>query len=140
MVTTPLTKTDPHFFEQVNHSGTAEVVYAAEDTRISKFIHLSSKAVCGTGTTLVNKSTPTNLQTHYGISKLRLEEHVNRLMGKVMLSYLVEGMFMDSVKACVLMRLLINLSIMPISKIEFKYLEMGNRPEHLFKLITWFGP
>ena len=82
MVTTPFANTDPHFFEQVNHWGTAEVVYAAEDTRISKFIYLSSTAVYGTGAALANESTPTNPQTHYGISKLRGEEHVNRLMGK----------------------------------------------------------
>ena len=63
MVTTPFANTDPHFFEQVNHWGTAEVVYAAEESGVSKFIHLSSTAV-------------------YGISKLRGETYVTRLMEK----------------------------------------------------------
>ena len=57
MVTTPFANTDPHFFEQVNHWGTAEVVYAAEDSRVSKFIYLSSTAVYGTGADLANEYT-----------------------------------------------------------------------------------
>ena len=82
MVTTPFANTDPHFFEQINHWGTAEVVYAAEDNKVSKFIYLSSTAVYGTGADLADESTLPSPQTYYGISKLRGEEHVNRLMGK----------------------------------------------------------
>mgnify|MGYP006136202275 FL=1 len=82
MVTTPFANTDPHFFEQVNHWGTAEVVYAAEESGVSKFIHLSSTAVYGTGADLADESTLPLPQTYYGISKLRGETHVNRLMEK----------------------------------------------------------
>ena len=74
MVTTPFANTDPHFFEQV--------VYAAEESGVSKFIHLSSTAVYGTGADLADESTLPLPQTYYGISKLRGETHVNRLMEK----------------------------------------------------------
>ena len=46
-------------------------------------------------------------------------------------------MFMVSVKVCDLTLLLINFYLMPVSQIEFKYLEMGNRPEHSFMLTIW---
>jgi|TARA_B110000495_G_scaffold197049_1_gene206739 UDP-glucose 4-epimerase len=82
IVTTPFANTDPHFYEQVNHWGTAEVVYAAEESGVSKFIHLSSTAVYGTGADLADESTLPLPQTYYGISKLRGEAHVNRLMEK----------------------------------------------------------
>lgn len=78
-VTTPFSNTDPHFFEQVNHWGTAEVVYAAEESDISKFIYLSSTTVYGAGKEIANEDTHPNPRTFYGISKLRGEEHVDRL-------------------------------------------------------------
>ena len=77
---TDLSNTDPHFYEQVNHWGTAEVVYAEEESNVEKFIYLSSTSVYGTEATLANESTLPSPQTFYGISKLRGEEHVNRLM------------------------------------------------------------
>ncbi|MFY0687551.1 MAG: NAD-dependent epimerase/dehydratase family protein [Cyclobacteriaceae bacterium] len=80
IVTTPFANTDPHFYEQVNHWGTAEVVYAAEDSNISKFIYLSSTSVYGSNTnTVADETTAPSPSTFYGISKLRGEEHVNRL-------------------------------------------------------------
>ena len=82
VVTTPFANTDPHFYEQVNHWGTAEVVYAAEESNVEKFIYLSSTSVYGTEATLANESTLPSPQTFYGISKLLGEEHVNRLMSK----------------------------------------------------------
>lgn len=81
-VTTPFSNTDPHFFEQVNHWGTAEVVYAAEDSDISKFIYLSSTSVYGAKNDLADESTLPFPKTFYGVSKLRGEEHVNRLQEK----------------------------------------------------------
>ncbi|MDW3195414.1 MAG: SDR family oxidoreductase [Cytophagales bacterium] len=78
-VTTPFSNTDPHFFEQVNHWGTAEVVYAAEESDISKFIYLSSTTVYGAGKEIATEDTHPNPRTFYGISKMRGEEHVDRL-------------------------------------------------------------
>lgn len=78
-VTTPFSNTDPHFFEQVNHWGTAEVVYAAEESNISKFIYLSSTSVYGASKDVATEETTPNPRTFYGVSKLRGEEHVDRL-------------------------------------------------------------
>lgn len=82
IVTTPFANTDPHFYEQVNHWGTAEVVYCAEESAISKFIYLSSTSVYGASDQVSDESTTPAPSTFYGISKLRGEEHVNRLAEK----------------------------------------------------------
>ena len=82
VVTTPFANTDPHFYEQVNHWGTAEVVYSAEESNISKFIYLSSTSVYGASTEIANEETEPAPSTFYGISKLRGEEHVQRLAEK----------------------------------------------------------
>jgi len=82
MVTTPFANTDPHFFEQVNHWGTAEVVYAAEESDISKFLYLSSTSVYGASDQMADEDTVPSPGTFYGVSKLRGEEHVSRLAQK----------------------------------------------------------
>lgn len=82
IVTTPFANTDPHFYEQVNHWGTAEVIYAAEESDISKFIYLSSTSVYGASNTMSDEQTKPQPSTFYGISKLRGEEHVSRLSEK----------------------------------------------------------
>src|SRR6056297_3665371 len=46
-VTTPFADAHSHLFEQVNHWGTAEVVYAAEEAGIEQLIFLSSVSVYG---------------------------------------------------------------------------------------------
>ncbi|WP_436517102.1 NAD-dependent epimerase/dehydratase family protein [Ekhidna sp. To15] len=82
IVTTPFANTDPHFYEQVNHWGTAEVVYCAEESDLSKFIYLSSTSVYGASEQTAEENTTPSPSTFYGISKLRGEEHVNRLAEK----------------------------------------------------------
>ena len=82
-VTTPFANTDPHFFEQVNHWGTAELVYALEDSDVKKLIFTSSTSVYGSSSRSVDESTIPNPKTFYGISKLRGEEHVQRLADKM---------------------------------------------------------
>ncbi len=83
IVTTPFANTDPHFYEQVNHWGTAEVAYCAEESNISKFIYLSSTSVYGASDEVATEDTVPSPSTFYGISKLRGEEHVNRLEEKM---------------------------------------------------------
>ena len=83
IVTTPFANTDPHFYEQVNHWGTAEVVYCAEEVDVSKFIYLSSTSVYGASEETATEGTAPFPSTFYGISKLRGEEHVNRLAEKI---------------------------------------------------------
>lgn len=81
-VTTPFANTDAHFHEQVNHWGTAEVVNAVEESNVKKFIYASSTSVYGSSKDFLNEDTIPNAKTFYGISKLRGEEHVRRLLKK----------------------------------------------------------
>lgn len=78
-VSTPFSNTDPHFFEQVNHWGTAELVYAIEASDVKKVIFTSSASVYGASKSFVNEETIPNPRTFYGISKMRGEEHILRL-------------------------------------------------------------
>jgi len=83
-VTTPFADQNPHLFEQVNHWGTAELVYAIESTEsVKQLVYLSSSSVYGSGSTEVDIDTPLNPKTFYGISKMRGEEHVQRVSNKI---------------------------------------------------------
>jgi UDP-glucose 4-epimerase len=82
-VTTPFANQEAHFFEQVNHWGTAEAVYASESASIRKFIYLSSTSVFGRSETPALSTTIPQPKSYYGISKLRGEEHVKRLASKL---------------------------------------------------------
>jgi UDP-glucose 4-epimerase len=84
-VTTPYADMDAHFFEQVNHWGTATVVNAVEETGVPHLIHLSSMAVYGSSETgePVTEDSPLRPESFYGISKVHAEEHILRLESKV---------------------------------------------------------
>lgn len=81
-VTTPFADQNPQFFEQVNHWGTAELMYAIEESEVKKVVYLSSVSVYGSQKEDVNINTVLNPRTFYGISKMRGEEHVKRLSDK----------------------------------------------------------
>ncbi len=81
-VTTPFANLDPHIYEQVNHWGTAEVVSAIEESDVKQLIYLSSTSVYGASNKMANEDTPLNPKTFYGTSKLRAEQHVQRLLQK----------------------------------------------------------
>lgn len=82
-VTTPFANDDAHLYEQVNHWGTAELVYAVEESNVKKFIYASSSGIYGNSEDAVDEQFQPNPKTFYAISKLRGEEHVRRLTGKV---------------------------------------------------------
>ncbi|MBD99545.1 MAG: ADP-glyceromanno-heptose 6-epimerase [Verrucomicrobia bacterium] len=82
-VTTPFSDQNPHLFEQVNHWGTAEVCYAVEESDVKRFIHLSSVSVYGTSKKEKDINSSLSPRTFYGISKMRAEKHVMRLMDKI---------------------------------------------------------
>lgn len=82
-VTTPFANIDSHFYEQVNHWGTAELVYALEESKVKRMIYLSSASVYGRSNDLATEEKIPNPRTFYGISKLRGEEHVMRLFDKI---------------------------------------------------------
>ena len=88
-VTTPFADQSPHIFEQINHWGTAEVIYAVEESNVKKFIYTSSTSVYGDSSHESDESSQTNPKTFYGISKLRGEEHVNRLFAKNIDAYII---------------------------------------------------
>ncbi len=81
-VTTPYANLDPHIYEQVNHWGTAEVVSAVEESEVKQLVYLSSTSVYGASEQKANESTAPNPKTFYGNSKLRAEQHVQRLVDK----------------------------------------------------------
>lgn len=82
VVTTPFSNESPHRFEQVNNWGTAELCYAVEEAQIDKLIYLSSMSVYGSRETVINENSAPDPKTFYGISKLRGEEHIARLLNK----------------------------------------------------------
>ena len=82
-VTTPFANADAHAYEQVNHWGTAELVYAIEDSDVKRFIFTSSTGVYGSSKIPAHEDTPPDPQTFYAVSKLRGEQHVRRLIGKI---------------------------------------------------------
>jgi UDP-glucose 4-epimerase len=79
-VTTPFANADAHAYEQVNHWGTAELVYAVEESNVKRFIYTSSTGVYGSSKIPAHEDTPPDPQTFYAVSKLRGEEHVRRLI------------------------------------------------------------
>lgn len=81
-VTTPFANDDAHSYEQVNHWGTAELVYAVEESDVRKFIYTSSTGVYGSSHDAVDEQTAPSPKTPYAISKMRGEDHVRRLMAK----------------------------------------------------------
>ncbi len=82
-VTTPFANADAHLYEQVNHWGTAELVYAVEESNVKKIIYTSSSGIYGDSGEMVDEQFLPNPKTFYAISKLRGEDHVRRLAGKV---------------------------------------------------------
>ncbi|MEQ8908204.1 MAG: NAD-dependent epimerase/dehydratase family protein [Vicingaceae bacterium] len=82
-VTTPFSDQNPHLFEQVNHWGTAELTYAVEESEVKRLIYLSSVSVYGSSEDIYRLADQPNPQTFYGISKLRGEEHIQRLSEKL---------------------------------------------------------
>ncbi|XOV94008.1 MAG: NAD-dependent epimerase/dehydratase family protein [Bacteroidota bacterium] len=82
-VTTPYSDIDPHFFEQTNHWGTAELVYAIEESNVKHLVFASSIGVYGSSSINIDEETVANPRTFYAISKFRGEEHVRRLQDKI---------------------------------------------------------
>ncbi len=82
-VTTPFANTDAHVYEQVNHWGTAELVYAIEESNVRRVVFTSSTGVYGSSKEAVDESAIPEPQSLYATSKLRGEEHVRRLSDKI---------------------------------------------------------
>ncbi|MFN2394626.1 MAG: NAD-dependent epimerase/dehydratase family protein [Bacteroidales bacterium] len=83
IVSTPYATENSHLFEQVNHWGTAELIYAIEESNVKKFIYLSTTSVYGASDEIITTDTIPDPKTFYGSSKLRGEKHVERLLDKM---------------------------------------------------------
>lgn len=81
-VTTPFANLDGHVFEQINHWGTAELVYALEENPVKQFVFVSSTAIYGNASEPATESTNPNPDSFYSISKYRGEKHAERLFNK----------------------------------------------------------
>jgi UDP-glucose 4-epimerase len=79
-VTTPFADNEAHFFDQVNHWGTAQLVQAVCDApAVNRFLYLSSVSVYGNHPDPVSEDTPPHPDSFYGHAKLRGEEQLVRL-------------------------------------------------------------
>ncbi len=83
IVSTPYATENSHLFEQVNHWGTAELVYAIEESNVKKFVYLSTTSVYGASDDMITIDTIPDPKTFYGSSKLRGEKHVERVLDKM---------------------------------------------------------
>jgi len=81
-VLTPFSNIDGHAFEQINHWGTAELVYALEENPVKQLIFVSSAAVYGNSKEPATEETQPNPDSFYSISKYRGEQHIQRLFNK----------------------------------------------------------
>ena len=82
-VSTPLASEHSHLFEQINHWGTAELVYALEESPVKRCVYLSTTSVYGASDQMITVDTPPDPRTFYGSSKLRGEAHIERLFNKM---------------------------------------------------------
>jgi len=82
-VTTPFANVDGHIYEQTNHWGTAELIYALEESDVKKLIFLSSTGVYGNTKEAATENSTPQPDSFYSISKLRAEQHVRRLVDKM---------------------------------------------------------
>lgn len=84
-IATPYSDDDPHKYEQINHWGTAELSYAIEESNVQRLIHISSLSVYGASgkNKFITETTKLNPRTNYGISKMRGEAFIERLMKKI---------------------------------------------------------
>lgn len=82
-VTTPFSNVDAHVYEQVNHWGTAELVYAIEESNVKRIIYTSSTGIYGSSKEAIDENALPEPQSLYATSKLRGEDHVRRLSDKI---------------------------------------------------------
>ena len=72
-----------HLHEQVNNWGTAELIYAVEESNVKQFIYVSSTAVYGFSDEEFDTFSMVEPSTSLGNSKLRGEQHVEKIMPKI---------------------------------------------------------
>nr|WP_320118225.1 SDR family oxidoreductase [uncultured Marinifilum sp.] len=72
-----------HLHEQVNNWGTAELIYAIEESNVKQLVYVSCTSVYGYSDQEFDVFTLPEPSTSLGSSKLRGEQHAERIMPKV---------------------------------------------------------
>jgi UDP-glucose 4-epimerase len=72
-----------HLHEQVNNWGTAELIYAVEESDVQQFIYVSSTDIYGYSNDEFDVYSVVEPATSLGNSKFRGEQHVERIMPKI---------------------------------------------------------
>ncbi|RUT79363.1 NAD-dependent epimerase/dehydratase family protein [Ancylomarina longa] len=72
-----------HLHEQVNNWGTAELIYAIEESDVKQLIYVSSTTVYGYSDQEFDVFSIAEPSTSLGNSKLRGEQHAERIMSKI---------------------------------------------------------
>ncbi len=106
-VANPEKDIDSQYFEQVNHWGTATLINEIEKSAVKKFIYLSTVYVYGHTPEKADETSPTNPYSFYGISKLRGEGHLQRLVDKID-SYIIRSGSVYGTNCCTRFDILIN--------------------------------
>jgi UDP-glucose 4-epimerase len=81
-VTTPYADTEAHYYDQINHWGTAQLIAAVEESEVSKIIYISSISVYGNTAVPVNEEIQPVPHSFYGISKLDGEQQIQSIQDK----------------------------------------------------------
>jgi UDP-glucose 4-epimerase len=107
-VSSPHSNLDSHFFEQVNHWGTAELVNLVENSQVKFFLYLSSATVYGASGQLFDEQSALMPTSFYGHSKMRGETHTWRLFEKLPSAYVVRSGNVYGFNACTRIDAVIN--------------------------------
>lgn len=83
VVKTPFSSFDPHYFEQTNHWGCAELARLLDESEVKRLIYTSSAAVYGSSEGKFDDDSSPSPQTYYAVSKLRGEHQIDRLSSKL---------------------------------------------------------
>lgn len=90
-VITPFFDAESHFFDQVNHWGTALLVNCVLRSEVKHFIQLSSASIYGRTEKPVDEKTEPHPFSFYGISKYNAEKQVDLLSEKCKVHILRSG-------------------------------------------------
>lgn len=78
-VTTPFADRESHFYDQINHWGSAQLAQSIERNPVKGLVYLSSASVYGDGAEQVNEGYEPHPNSFYGISKFEGERQVERI-------------------------------------------------------------
>lgn len=90
-VTTPHSDQDAHFFDQVNHWGTALLCSAIEKSDVEHLVYMSSTSVYGRTEEAVDESYEPHPFSFYAMSKWQAEQQIHRLRDQLKVHIIRSG-------------------------------------------------